>query len=97
MPTENIQHLSVHQLITPSWNAAWWVPSCRETERKILPILKNNIYLTIVSASGCASSDVSVRSESESFSRPRSLHACAAIVIGRKRYFSGAVCFHNEQ
>jgi hypothetical protein len=53
----------------------------------VLSILRKKILASklFYSASGCASSDVSGRLESESLSRPHSLDACAATLIGSKR------------
>jgi hypothetical protein len=94
--------LSVHQLKTPGWNAAWWVTPCRATERKrckhvmLLSVLKKlPPSQQFYSARGCASSNVSVR--------PLSLlilsllfSQCVCCDSNRKYILIPSSCFRNK-
>jgi hypothetical protein len=67
-----------------------WKTTCRETEKDVKAGTKfhaicseKKLRIVFYSASGCASSDLSIRLESESLSCRHSLDAFAAIVTGR--------------
>jgi len=72
-------------------NETQWKTTCRETEKDVKAGTKfhaticseKKLRIVFYYASGCASSDLSIRLESESLSHRHSLDAFAAIVTGR--------------